>query len=392
MIGGSMHLSDDVLQAYLDHESSEEGSAQIKNHLESCATCAEQLSQLEQRVESNRSRLNSLNPEITPNAEALLAQIQSQRFNDAIPKKSHWRSFLAAGIAIAALTTAFYFQPVRAWATEFLSLFRVQQVTVLRFDPANLQQLNHGLYGDDSERRIEQLLSDTVRIDKHGDPKDFQTANDAARMAGFGIQMPTLLQPSKRIRVQPAIEAQFDIDVEPLQGILDDAGRSDIKIPEEIDGETIRVNVPASVTTFFGSCPDPQEMKKGNQRQQFKKYKGCKVLVQLPSPTVVAPPSLNVNELATQMMKLLGLKEEEARTFSESIDWATTLVIPIPIDPHVNVTEVNINGAKGYSFIKGDPGTDSEVAYNLLWIRDGIVYSLMGQGTVDESVTIANSI
>ena len=118
----------------------------------------------------------------------------------------------------------------------------------------------------------------------------------------------------------------------------------------------------------------------------------CKVLVQLPSPTVVAPPSLNVNELATQMMKLLGLKEEEARTFSESIDWATTLVIPIPIDPRVNVTEMNINGAKGYSFIKGEAGTDSEVSYNLLWIRDGIVYSLMGHGTLDESIAIANSI
>jgi uncharacterized protein DUF4367/putative zinc finger protein len=387
-----MHLSEDVLQTYLDHESSEQDSAQIKQHLTNCDTCRSALSQLQQRSESNRSRLNSVTPEITPDADALLAQIQSRHIDNAIPKKSHWRSFLAAAVAIAALTTAFYFQPVRGWATEFLSLFRVQQVAVLRFDPANLQQLNSGLYGDDSERRIEQLLSDTVHVERRGEPKDFQNANDAARAAGFGIQMPTLLQPSTRIRVQPAIEAQFDIDVERLQGILDDAGRSDIKIPEEINGETIRVNVPASVTTFFGSCPDPQEMKKGNRRQQFRKFKDCKVLVQLPSPTVVAPPSLNVNELATQMMKLLGLKEEEARSFSESIDWATTLVIPIPIDPRVNVTEVNINGAKGYSFIKGDPGTDSEVAYNLLWIRDGIVYSLMGQGTVDQSIAIANSI
>jgi hypothetical protein len=391
MMGGSMHLSEDLLQTYLDHETSEQESEQIKKHLEACASCREDLSHSQQKLESSRSRLNSLSPEITPDASTLLAQIQTQRVNDAIPKKSHWRSFLAASIAVAALTTAFYFQPVRVWAAEFLSLFRVQQVAVLRFDPANLQQLNRGLYGDDSERRLEQLLSDQVRIEKHGDPKDVQTVNEAARIAGFGIQMPISLQ-STRIRVHPGVDAQFDIDVERLQGILDDAGRSDIKIPAEIDGETIRVNVPASVTTFFGSCPDQQEMSKENRRTQFKKYKNCKVLVQLPSPTVVAPPSLNVNELATQMMKLLGLKEEEARTFSESIDWATTLVIPIPIDPNVNVTEVNINGAKGYSFIKGEPGTDSEVSYNLLWIRDGIVYSLMGHGTVDESIAIANSI
>lgn len=384
-----MHLSDDDLQMYLDHETSE--SEQIKKHLETCATCRENLSQAQQRLESNRSRLDSLNPEIAPEGHALLARIQTQNLNDAIPRKSHWRSFLAAAIAIAALTTAFYFQPVRVWAAEFLSLFRVQQVTVLRFDPANLQQLNRGLYGDDSERRIEQLLSDTARIEKHGEPKDVQTVNEAARMAGFGVQMPTSLQPA-RIRVNPGVDAQFDIDVERLQGILDDAGRSDIKIPEEIDGEMIRINVPTMVTTFFGSCPDQQEMSKENRRAQFKKYKDCKVLVQLPSPTVVAPPSLNVHELATQMMKLLGLKEEEARAFSESIDWATTLVIPIPIDPRVNVTEVNINGAKGYSFIKGEPGTDSEVSYNLLWVRDGIVYSLMGHGTLDESMAIANSI
>ena len=220
-----MHLSEDVLQTYLDHETSEQESAQIRQHLTNCASCSESLSQVQQRLESNRSRLNSLSPEITPDAIALIVQIQSQRLNDAIPKKSHWRSFLAAAIATAALATAFYFEPVRVWATEFLSLFRVQQVTVLRFDPANLQQLNRGLYGGDSERRIEQLLSDQVRVEKRGEPKDFQTVNDASRMAGFGIQMPASLQTPTRIRVQPAIEAQFDIDVERLQVILDDAGR-----------------------------------------------------------------------------------------------------------------------------------------------------------------------
>ena len=388
-----MHLSEDILQIYLDHETSEQETEQIRHHLEMCADCRENLSQVEQRLESNRSRLNSVSPEMTPHADALLAQLQTRRLNDAIPKKSNWRSVLAAVVAIAALTTAFYFEPVRVWATEFLSLFRVQQVTVLRFDPANLQQLNRDLNGVDSERRIEQLLSDTVRVEKRGEAKYFQTVNEAAHMAGFGIRMPTLLQPSTRIRVHPGIESQFDIDVERLQGILDDAGRSDIRIPEEIDGETIRVNVPASVTTFFGNCPDPEnETTKPKNRRQFKKYKDCKVLVQLPSPVVVAPPSLNVNELGMQMMKLLGLKEEEARTFNESIDWATTLVIPIPIDPRVNVNEVDINGAKGYSFIKGEPETDSEVAYNLLWIRDGIVYSLMGHGTADESIAIANSL
>jgi hypothetical protein len=310
------------LQAYLDHETSEQDTEQVKKHLETCGSCGECFSEVQQRSESNRSRFNALTPAITPDADTLLAQIQTRRLNDAIPKKSHWRSVLAASIAIAALTTAFYFEPVRVWAAEFLSLFRVQQVTVLRFDPANLQQLNRGLYGDDSERRIEQLLSDTARIEKHGEPKDVQTVNEAARMAGFGIQMPSTLQPT-RIRVHPGVDAQFDIDVERLQGILDDAGRSDIRIPEEIDGEMIRINVPTMVTTFFGSCPDQKEMAKENRRAQFKKYKDCKVLVQLPSPTVVAPPSLNVHELATQMMKLLGLKEEEARAFSESIDWAT---------------------------------------------------------------------
>ncbi|HEY7160188.1 MAG TPA: zf-HC2 domain-containing protein, partial [Acidobacteriota bacterium] len=141
-----MHLSEDVLQMYLDRETSEQESEQIRQHLEACATCRENFSQVQQRLESNRLRLDSLNPEIVPDAHALLSRIQTQHLNDAIPKRSHWRSVLAAGIAVAALTTAFYFQPVRVWAAEFLSLFRIQQVTVLRFDPANLQQLNRGLY------------------------------------------------------------------------------------------------------------------------------------------------------------------------------------------------------------------------------------------------------
>lgn len=92
------------------------------------------------------------------------------------------------------------------------------------------------------------------------------------------------------------------------------------------------------------------------------------------------------------MLKLLGLSDEEARKFSESIDWTSTLVVPLPVDHRMQFSEVDVNGVKGNLFIARGLRDREIPAYNLLWIRDGILYALMGQGSEVEAIAIANSI
>ncbi len=388
-----MHLSEDVLQAYRDRELPEQKTEEVRRHLETCESCQQLLSRAQQSQNEIQKHLDSLIPDSgeSPEAGILMERVKNAE-PEILPRKSRWKPAWAAILAVCALCAALYLKPVRVWATEFLSLFRVQQITVVRIDPANVQQLEEGLFGRESERRIEQFLSDNAHVTKRGEKQTVPNVNEAARVAGFGIRMPAKLGAPVRINVQPAVDASFGIDVERMQDILNDAGRSDIKLPENLDGQTIQVNIPASVTALFGKCPELQKDQELSGREKALKFAECKMLVQLPTPVVIAPPSFDITAMAMEMLKLLGFSDKQAREFSESIDWTTTLVVPLPYDSRMKVAEVDVDGVKGQLFSRRDyPVKDSD-AYNLLWIRDGHLYSLMGRGTGEEAVAIANSL
>ena len=51
-------------------------------------------------------------------------------------------------------------------------------------------------------------------------------------------------------------------------------------------------------------------------------------------------------------------------------------------------SEVEVDSVEGHLFTTDRHGIE---AYNLVWIRDGIVYAVMGQGNRDEALAIANS-
>jgi Domain of unknown function (DUF4367) len=387
-----MHLSENLLQEYLDHECSESEFQKAEQHLNDCLQCKDSLAEIRARANANHSRLDVLKPADIPVEGTRLFLKLTARQNETPTRKWKWKPAWAAAFVIAALVAGFSFKPVRAWATEFLSLFRVQQIAVIRIDPANLKHLEDNLFGSDSDRRIEQLFSDDAHVVKHGEPQTVSSENEAARLAGFGIRFPGTLPATSQIRVHPAVDISFSIDVERLQGILDDAGRGDIRVPENLDGEMIRIQVPSSVTALFGKCPDLQKARTENQGEMKREdFQQCKILVQVPSPTVVAPPTLDIAQLGMEMLKLFGLTDEQARKFSESIDWTSTLVIPVPIDHRMRFEEVDLNGVKGNLFISRELRGREIPAYNLMWIRDGILYSLMGQGAAEEVIAIANS-
>jgi hypothetical protein len=336
--------------------------------------------------------IDSLAPtDSSPDPHSLLRRIHETNEISAKRSRLLWKPAWAAVIVIGAFVAGMQFKPVRVWATEFLSLFRVQQIAVVRIDPANLDRLENDLFGRDSERRLEQLFSDQAHVVKHGEARTVSSATDAGRIAGFGVRIPEAVQTISLMQVHPAVDVSLTIDVERLQGILDEAGRSEVHVPKELDGELIRINVPASVTTFFGKCPDFQKSADQSDRRHAQEYPECRILAQLPSPVVVAPPSLNVTQVGNEMLKLLGFTADQAEKFSKSIDWSSTLVVPIPMDPRMDFSEVSVDGVKGELFQIRKHVRHGTPTYNLVWIRDGILYSLMGYGTGEDAVNIANS-
>jgi len=243
-------------------------------------------------------------------------------------KKYFTRRYQPAWVALCLvliLAVAFVFPPVRTMASSFLGLFRVQRIAVVEFNPANMpDETSMQRTAQDFER----LMSKHVTLEKSGEPQEVANATGASRLACIPVRLPaSLADQSPRLTYQPAAYMKLLVDLPSLRAVLEAMGRADIQLPEELNETTVEVNFPASVTAIYGQCkspPDPDE-----QKPEMINL-GCTVLVQMPSPTVTAPPGIDITQIGEAFLQLLGLSREEAAEFSQQVDWSSTLIIPIP--------------------------------------------------------------
>ncbi|MGE5464789.1 MAG: anti-sigma factor family protein [Syntrophothermus sp.] len=384
------HLTDGELRAALDGEL-ETGRLP---HLETCVDCQERLTQMKAAGQQTARLLGFLAPGEEPVPPVHTAWYRfSQEY---IIKKEYsmlkrWFSysvvrFGTAALLILALILAF--PGSRAMAGELLNLFRVQQVTVVPVDFTGLEQLTgDGALGD----QFTQLISQSVVMEKKpGDPVEAANAGQASQMAGFNVRLPADLTPSQ-IYVTNSAAFTMEVDREKAQALLNEAGRSDLVLPASLDGAEISVDIPASVSTAFGTCPKPGSDVAGNTEQSAteRRYPNCVIFVQIPSPTVNAPAGLNINELARIGLEFTGMSQADATAFTDNVNWTSTLVIPIPQNASTH-RQLTVDGVTGTLIQR--PADDAP-QYALIWVKDGIIHAISGLGSDSQkAIDMANSL
>jgi hypothetical protein len=276
-------------------------------------------------------------------------------------------------VVILALGLLLAFPATRALASELLNLFRVQQVTVLPIDTSGLEKLT----GNDAlGNRLSDLISSSTEVTKEAaEPVTAADASEAGKLAGFDVRLPKETTPSN-IMVSDSYAFTLTIDRTKTQALLDEAGRSDLILPEAIDGAEISVNVPASVNAAFGTCPDPNAKEDADQRDMGQRYPDCLIFAQIPSPTVNAPVGVDMAELAQIGLEFTGMSREEAAALANTVDWTSTLVLPLPRDS-AKYSDVSVDGVTG-SLIQSE--SDYAPQFALVWVKDEIVYFLSGSG------------
>ena len=140
-----------------------------------------------------------------------------------------------------------------------------------------------------------------------------------------------------------------------------------------MDGSTVAVHAPKLVRMTYGDCS-------GN----------CIVFAQTPSPTVSVPPSLNIAALAEAGLQLAGMSAAEAHQFCQTVDWSSTLVIPVPQNGSSYRT-VSVDGVDG-TLIEESAHGNRPGGYALIWVKNSIVYSLGGKGQPDKALAAAASL
>lgn len=288
-----------------------------------------------------------------------------------------WFSFPViryGAIALVALALVLAFPSTRALASEFLNLFRVQQVTVLSIDPNNLQSLtgNEAL----GTQLSELISSSTVVTDEPGDPVEAANGEEASGLAGFSVRLPED-QSTSGIYVTESAAFTMTVDREKAQALIDGAGRTDLVLPEAIDGAEISVSIPATVSASFGDCPTPDLEGGEDPFDMGEQYPDCIVLTQMTSPLVSVPDGVDMAQLAQIALEFSGMESEEAASFASSVDWATTLVVPIPRDVTTH-SKVSVDGVTGILIQRTE---EYAPEYLLMWVKDGILYVIVDTGS-----------
>jgi len=383
-------IEDGILRALIDGELGDDEAGAVARHLEDCADCqrrAETLAGRALRLDTMLSLLAPSKSEIPADARMALARFKTRHDLEtkevSMIGKIFAKRLAPLWAALVVLIFVISFAPARAWASKFLELFRVRQITVVPVD-TNFLRYGNEQFG----RRIGQLISDNINVTKEpGQPQQVAGADEASRIAGFDVRMLDGRENDAVISVSGEGAFQMTVNRQRLQTIINEVGRADLRLPASIDGAQVVVELPRAVLTIYGNCP---RIGPHMRERTANDYANCLALAQSPSPTVLTPPELNVAQLAELGLQLIGMKAEEARAFSQTIDWTSTLVLPIPHDA-AEYRTVEADGVKA-TLILQHQFEDRPPGYTLLWVKNGVIYSLTGFGDPAQAPALANSL
>lgn len=389
-----MHLREGELRAYLDGEVTASEWPRVKAHLDRCPQCQQQAQALAQRSEQINLHLSSLAPQSSHTPDPIVAHQSFQARLSEKEKMLMWnklfarpyRPYWAALGLIIVLAIALSFPSVRAAASSFLGLFRVQRFAVVQFNPDDLPQTEGAL------SQLETFLAEDVKFEELGEPQMLSDASEASRLAGIPVRLPQAITEEPDLRFQPGARAIIQLDVERLRELLKEIGRPDLDLPSEIDNKTVTVEIPGSIWASYGECglSESDHPERANVAPAARSsLSDCISLLQMMAPTVDAPPWLDLQSLGETFLQFLGLSPQEAAQFARNVDWTTTLVIPIP-RYGTSYKEIEVDGVTGTLIILQTP--DDSRQYLLLWVKDGILYALSGSSNAQKALQIANSL
>lgn len=283
---------------------------------------------------------------------------------------SRRRQVLQAIACAASLLLAvglFTLPAVRAGAETFLDLFRVVNFVAVPVPTARLAALQRGL-------DLPRMLGEQVRVvQAAGAPQTVATAEQAGVLAGITAHLPTWLPvglTQQWIEVLGEQRWTVAASTEKLQQVLDTLGINDLALPSGLDGQTASVHLYPSLRVTYGSRA------------------GQVLFVQGRQPDAVLPQGTDLPLLAEIGLRVLGFEPNEARRFANSIDWRTTLLVPVPTAV-ANFREVDIGAGKGL-LIETARGSGPR-ASQLLWSAGGSVYALIGDLPPEDLFEMARS-
>src|SRR5262245_25320639 len=159
----------------------------------------------------------------------------------------------AAGVALVAL--AFTIPAVRVAAQNALDLFRVRSFAAVQIDESRVEQLKklHDELGDDPAMTV---FDEQEVLQKPAPPVDYPSADLAGSAAGLpGLRRPDGPLPGGLKFVKATVDgegaARLTVRTAKLRKVVELLGLTDVRIPDQLDGQQITVHKPAIVAQQY---------------------------------------------------------------------------------------------------------------------------------------------
>jgi hypothetical protein len=301
------------------------------------------------------------------------AQLGERLRAQAAPADAHrdWtRRALVAAAAVVAVAVAISVPGVRASVAQFVSLFRVINVVAVPVEPGRIERLKA------EDLQLGALIGEHVQVVQDpGAPVRVVSLADAAAAAGMALATPRWLPDGSQI-IEMAVMGErvmrVTADGARLQQVMDALGIRDLAVPPGLDGQIVNVRVPPVAMIRY-------DHQNGRRSRLF----------QARAPQLTLSNHIDVRALGEIGLRILGLPPAEAKQFAATIDWHSTLVVPVPPNA-TSFQHVDIGGHRGV-LIQHQP-RDQSPTTTILWSAADRVFALVSIEHVAEATAMAISV
>ena len=324
--------------------------------------------------------LHELRQEPAPGFSRALRERLRGAESDPLARGFRLRPVLASALAVVLVAASFALPAVRVAAQSALDLFRVHSFAAVEIEPARIEQLKK--LHDQTENDPGMMVFDKQDVMQDpGKPVEYPSADLAASAAG----LPGLLKPSslpngltfEKAAVTGQGQARLTLHADRLQHVLEALGITDVHVPAGLDGQSLTVRVPPHVVQMYTSG------------------KHHLAIIEGTSPEVALPPGADLRQLGEIGLRVLGLDAGEAHRVAMSIDWRSTLLVPVPMNA-ASFRQVDVNGHKGlFIRMEGDgprEGGKGERGSMVMWTEGERVFAVQSDLPNEDVLEVATSL
>jgi len=370
-----MCYSEGTLQAFLDGEMDRSQRREVEEHLKSCPECAELLERLRAAERFSGRVLGTYLEDSRQDAQEsgeawdrLQARLRPFRREAWFKVALRYRAVTVGVAAVLVLAIGLSFGPVRAAAGRFLSIFRVTRFETIAVTPDLIARVQEVIRQGFGLVRIGELGE--VEFGTSG-PRGLVSRDQAKQALGFPIRLPTHLPAGMELqglKASPNATLSVTLDVEKANQLLRSLG-GETMLPQELDGETFVLRVPASVEAQFGG-------------------QGTLYVVQAKSPELDIPGNASPAAVRDAVLGLPFIPDSVKRQIRSVDDWQHTFLVP---DVEGSTQEITVDGVAGVYVTVPEEYREEGLVNIMIWEKHGVVYAVTGQFSLDEALLIGNS-